>query len=101
MGVRFPQLKLGGNHVARLRPPLRLRRASVRIAWSSRHVRRPGSPPERARAIRLLPAGAVVVAVVLCGQCRTRPGALGAKSAMWAAALFLRGARAVAAIRAR
>src|SRR6516165_7311127 len=54
-----------------------------------------GSPPKSARTIRLLPAGALLVAVVLRGRRRARYAA----AAMRRTALFLRRARAVAAIR--
>src|SRR5262245_2764636 len=57
-----------------------------------------GSPPERARPVRLLCARPVLVAVVLRGGGRARnPTA----TAMRRAPLFVRGARAVAAIRKR
>src|ERR1044072_10049247 len=54
-----------------------------------------GQPPERTREIRLLRPGAVVVAVVL------RPGGRSQEraTAVRRAAVLLRGARAVAAIR--
>src|SRR5262245_60996841 len=56
-----------------------------------------GSPPKSAWTIRLLRAGALLVAVVLRGRRRTRHAAA---AAMRGTALFLRRARAVAAIRA-
>src|SRR5262249_49921139 len=56
-----------------------------------------GSPPKSARAIRLLRAVALLVAVVLRSRRRARHAAA---AAMRRAALFLRRARAVAAIRA-
>ncbi len=58
-----------------------------------------GPPAERARPGRFLCAGAVLVAVVLRGRAgaRARPGA---QPAMLRAAVFLRGAWAMAAIRA-
>src|SRR5260370_23252357 len=55
-----------------------------------------GSPPKSARTIRLLCAVALLVAVVLRSRRRTRHAAA---AAMRGAALFLRRARAVAAIR--
>src|SRR5262249_25279383 len=57
-----------------------------------------GSPPKSARAIRLLRVGALLVAVVLRGRRRARHTAA---AAMRRAALFLRRARPVAAIRKR
>src|SRR5262245_55734882 len=54
------------------------------------------SPPKSAWAIRLLRAGALVVAVVLRGRRRARHAAA---AAMRRPALFVRGARPVAAIR--
>src|SRR5260370_29852330 len=56
-----------------------------------------GSPPKSARTIRLLRAVALLVAVVLRSRWRTRHAAA---AAVRRAALFLRRARAVAAIRA-
>src|SRR6516165_8090066 len=56
----------------------------------------PGSPPKSARTIRLLRAVALLVAVVLRSRRRARHAAA---AAMRRAALFLRRARAVAAIR--
>src|SRR5262249_41888601 len=59
---------------------------------------RPGSAPEPARAIRLLCAGAVVVALVLRGGRRARHAA---PAAVRRTPVLVRGAWAVAAIRAR
>src|SRR5215472_14982781 len=56
-----------------------------------------GSPPKSARTIRLLRALALLVAVVLRSRRRARHAAA---AAMRRAALFLRRARAVAAVRA-
>src|SRR5262245_27791805 len=64
--------------------------------WDRRYRGGAGSAPKSARAIRLLPAGALLVAVVLRGRRRARHAAA---AAMRRTALFLRRARAVAAIR--
>src|SRR5262245_21772579 len=64
--------------------------------WDRRYRGGAGSPPKSARTIRLLHAGALVVAVVLRGRRRARHAAA---AAVRRAALFLRRARAVAAIR--
>src|SRR5262249_16237358 len=64
--------------------------------WDRRYRGGAGSPPKSARTIRLLPAGALLVAVVLRGRRRAWHAAA---AAMRRTALLVRGARAVAAIR--
>src|SRR5262252_10694904 len=68
----------------------------VAHGWDRRYRGGAGSAPKSPRAIRLLPAGALLVAVVLRGRRRARHAAA---AAMRRTALFLRRARAVAAIR--
>src|SRR6516164_10775662 len=72
------------------------RGGGVARSWYRRYRGGAGSAPKSAGTIRLLRAGALVVAVVLRGRRRARHAAA---AAMRRAALFVRGARPVAAIR--
>ncbi len=80
----------------RLRRPRTPAAASPKKRWLKAARGSSGGP---ARTVRLLCSGAVVVAVVLPGQRRARPQ--WRRAMLDRAALLLRGARAVAAIRAR
>src|SRR5258707_1025582 len=86
----------GGTHRGRYSEfPVPFRHCRLRAKRSGGR-----SPTKRAGAVRFLCAGAVLVAVLLRSRARTRARP-GARSAMRRAAVFLCGAWAMAAIRAR